>query len=46
VAGAGDVVHTLWHDLQAQSEAFLRSVSLQTLIDRDLERLENANYAI
>ncbi|MFN8660880.1 MAG: Rrf2 family transcriptional regulator [Thermomicrobiales bacterium] len=45
-AGAGDVVHNLWHDLQTQSESFLRSVSLQTLIDRDVERLENATYVI
>jgi Rrf2 family protein len=45
-AGAGDVVHNLWHDLQSQSESFLRAVSLQTLIDRDMERLENATYVI
>jgi Rrf2 family cysteine metabolism transcriptional repressor len=45
-AGAGDVVHNLWHDLQSQSEAFLRSVTLQTLLDRDMERLENATYVI
>lgn len=46
LAGAGDVVHNLWHDLQAQSESFLRSVTLQTLLDRDSERLENATYVI
>ena len=45
-SGAGDVVHNLWHDLQSQSEIFLRSVTLQTLLDRDFERLENATYVI
>ncbi|MFT4038534.1 MAG: Rrf2 family transcriptional regulator [Thermomicrobiales bacterium] len=44
--GATDVVHNLWHDLQAQSELFLRSVTLQTLLDRELHRLNSAHYSI
>jgi Rrf2 family protein len=44
--GAFDVVHQVWHDLQEQSERLLRSITLQTLVDRQAEREPFANYAI
>jgi Rrf2 family protein len=44
--GAADVVHEVWHEMQEQAEALLRSVSLQTLIDRERDRQPGANYAI
>lgn len=43
---ASDVVHEVWHELQEQSERILRSVTLQTLVDRQMERSHCANYAI
>jgi hypothetical protein len=44
--GAADIVHEVWHELQEQSEVFLRSVSLQTLIDRSASRQPVPNYNI
>lgn len=44
--GASDVVHQLWHDLQEQSERYLRGITLRTLLDREAERQPSANYAI
>ena len=43
---AADIVHEVWHELQEQSETFLRSISLQTLVERDAARLPSPNYAI
>jgi len=44
--GAADVVHDVWHEMQEQNERMLRSITLQTLIDRESERDPCANYAI
>lgn len=44
--GPADVVHEVWHEMQEQAEHLLRSISLQTLIDRDSERRPAANYVI
>lgn len=44
--GAADIVHDVWHELQEQSEVFLRSISLQTLIERAAERQTVPNYVI
>jgi Rrf2 family cysteine metabolism transcriptional repressor len=44
--GPADVVHEIWHDMQEQNERFLRSITLQTLIDRQAEREPCANYSI
>jgi Rrf2 family transcriptional regulator, cysteine metabolism repressor len=44
--GPSDVVHEVWHELQEQSERILRSVTLQTLVDRQLDRSQCATYAI
>jgi Rrf2 family transcriptional regulator, cysteine metabolism repressor len=44
--GASDVVHEVWHEMQEQNERLLRSITLQTLVDRQAARKVSANYAI
>jgi Rrf2 family cysteine metabolism transcriptional repressor len=44
--GASDVVHEVWHEMQEQNERLLRSITLQTLVDRNMNRQPRANYAI
>lgn len=44
--GPADVVHGVWHDMQEQAESLLRSITLQTLIEREAERQPGANYVI
>ena len=44
--GASDIVHQLWHEMQEQNERTLRSITLQTLVDRQSSRESCANYAI
>src|SRR3712207_5094086 len=34
--GASDVVHEVWHEMQEQNERMLRSITLQTLVDRQM----------
>ena len=36
--GASDVVHEVWHEMQEQNERMLRSITLQTLVDRQTKR--------
>jgi len=43
---AVDVVHEIWHEMQEQNEIMLRSITLQTLVDRRSEREPCATYAI
>lgn len=43
---SADVVHEVWHELQEQSERYLRSLTLETLIERDAARRPVANYTI
>lgn len=43
---AADVVHEVWHEMQEHNERILRSITLQTLVDRQAEREPCANYAI
>jgi Rrf2 family protein len=44
--GAADVVHEVWHEMQERAELLLRSITLQTLVDRESSRQPTANYAI
>ena len=44
--GAADIVHDVWHQMQEQDERLLRSITLQTLVDRRSDRTLTANYAI
>jgi Rrf2 family transcriptional regulator, cysteine metabolism repressor len=44
--GDSDVVHEVWHEMQEQNERLLRSITLQTLVDRKATREASANYAI
>jgi DNA-binding IscR family transcriptional regulator len=44
--GPSDVVHQIWHEMQEESSRTLRSITLQTLIDREAERYPCANYVI
>jgi Rrf2 family transcriptional regulator, cysteine metabolism repressor len=44
--GPADIVHDVWHQMQEQNERLLRSVTLQTLVDRHTSRDTCANYAI
>jgi Rrf2 family transcriptional regulator, cysteine metabolism repressor len=44
--GASDVVHDVWHEMQEHNERMLRSITLQTLVDRETSREPRANYAI
>jgi Rrf2 family cysteine metabolism transcriptional repressor len=44
--GASDVVHEVWHEMQEQNERLLRSITLQTLVERKTSREASANYAI
>ena len=44
--GASDIVHEVWHEMQEQNERLLRSITLQTLVDRQATRKVSANYAI
>lgn len=41
-----DVVHEVWHDLQSRSVAFLRSITLASLVERAGESEPVGNYAI
>ena len=43
---AADIVHDIWHEMQEQNELLLRSMTLQTLVDRHTDRQTCANYAI
>jgi Rrf2 family cysteine metabolism transcriptional repressor len=42
----GDTVHDVWHDLQAQTTAYLQGVTLETLVERDHARRPPENYSI
>jgi Rrf2 family protein len=44
--GPADIVHEVWHEMQEQNERLLRSISLQTLVDRQANRETSANYVI
>lgn len=44
--GDKDVVHGIWHELQGRSVAFLESVSLATLLERERDRRPVGNYDI
>jgi len=41
-----DPVHETWHELQQKTMAFLEGITLQTLVERELERHPPVNYAI
>lgn len=41
-----DPVHQTWHELQHQAETYLRSITLQTLVERQQARLAMPNYSI
>ena len=43
---ASDVVHEVWHDLQAHAESYLRAISLDDLIQRANEEKPVGTYAI
>ena len=45
-AGGADVIHDVWHELQCRSIAFLRTISLETLIERARATELAANYSI
>ena len=45
-ATASDVIHAVWHELQCRSEEFLRSVSLQELMERQRAGQPSADYSI
>jgi Rrf2 family cysteine metabolism transcriptional repressor len=44
--GPSDVVHEIWHEMQEQAVQLLRSVTLETLVEREAERTTTANYMI
>jgi Rrf2 family transcriptional regulator, cysteine metabolism repressor len=44
--GSYDVVHEIWYQMQEQAEFLLRSITLQTLIEREADRQPGANYVI
>jgi Rrf2 family transcriptional regulator, cysteine metabolism repressor len=44
--GAAEVVHDVWHELQEHTETYLRSISLEDLIDRASTRSPAGTYAI
>jgi Rrf2 family cysteine metabolism transcriptional repressor len=44
--GAADVVHDVWHDLQVHAEKYLRSISLEDLIQRANEEKPVGTYTI
>ncbi|MBA2598450.1 MAG: Rrf2 family transcriptional regulator [Chloroflexia bacterium] len=44
--GATDIVHEIWHELQERIESQLRSITLETLVERQTGRQPNANYSI
>jgi DNA-binding IscR family transcriptional regulator len=44
--GASDVVHEVWHEMQEHNEKMLRSITLQTLVERQANRETCANYVI
>jgi Rrf2 family protein len=44
--GPADIVHEVWHQMQEQNERLLRSITLQTLVDRNESRETCANYVI
>jgi Rrf2 family protein len=46
VGEAGDVVHEVWHGLQAQGEHYLREISFERLLDRAEARSAASSYAI
>lgn len=41
-----DPVHEVWHDLQQQSIDFLKSITLQDLVDRSRNQVPVPNYSI
>jgi len=41
-----DPVHETWHQLQEQSVEFLRSITLQTLVEQKRARSPGMNYSI
>lgn len=41
-----DPVHEAWHDLQERSIEFLRSITLETLVERKRAALPAMNYSI
>jgi len=43
---ATDIVHEIWHELQERIESQLRSITLETLVERQTGRQPNANYSI
>ncbi len=45
-ADAPDPVHDAWHELQNRSVEFLRSITLETLVARQLARPLIPNYSI
>ena len=45
-AAAGDVVHDVWHELQSRSIEYLRSITLETLGERDRARDPVGTYSI
>jgi len=46
IASNNDPVHETWHDLQAKTEAFLSSITLQTLVEKEHARNPPVNYSI
>lgn len=41
-----DVIHETWHELQEQSEAFLSSITLETLLERKRADDPTGSYSI
>ena len=41
-----DPVHETWHELQERSVEYLRSITLQTLVERAMQHEPVANYSI
>jgi len=45
-ASRHDVIHETWHDLQAQSEKYLESITLETLLERQRADQPTGTYSI
>ena len=45
-AGDCDPVHDVWHELQERSIEFLRSITLETLVERKRSNAPALNYSI
>ena len=43
---ASDIIHAVWHEVQCQSEAQLRAISLDDLLARHAAAAAAANYSI